>query len=198
MRFPYYARLSKAEQAVYRKSDALVAVPLPRPAELRPLIFDIERALLADDKRAVQRATRSLVDAMIEQLGAPRVVVKVLAVRPGDDDGELHGLYEAEDGRVPELKVWMRTHARKKPVAKKSFVRTVVHEVCHHLDYFVFDLDPSLHTEGFFKRESHLSRQLLVDPAGRLGLAPPPTTPAAPVTTKGAALEAREQLAFRF
>src|SRR4026207_332738 len=66
------------------------------------------------------------------------------------------GLCGARDGEGPELKVWMRTHAKKKPVAKKSFLRTVCHEVCHHLDFFVFDIDPSFHTTGFFRREAAL------------------------------------------
>ena len=168
MRFAYYERLSRKEQAVYRKSDAFVDVAFPNPRDLRVLVPDIERALAADDRKALQAATRALVDAMLLQLQAPPVKTKVLAVRPGDDGGELHGLYEAVEGETPELKVWMRTHAKKKPVAKKSFVRTVVHEVCHHLDYFVFDIDPSFHTSGFFRREAALSRQLLRDPSESL------------------------------
>jgi hypothetical protein len=35
----------------------------------------------------------------------------------------------------------------------------------HHLDYTLLRLPDSFHTEGFFKRESSLFRQLVPDPA---------------------------------
>jgi hypothetical protein len=54
----------------------------------------------------------------------------------------------------------MKTAARGQVVAFKSFIRTVLHDLCHHLDYTYFDLDDSLHTEGFFKRESSLYKQI--------------------------------------
>ena len=174
MRFSYYRALTKAEQGWYRKSDALVEVPLQDAPALRPLLPPIEAALGADDKRAVEAATRALVDALLEQLGAPLVTVKVLAVRPADGDGELHGLYVAEDGKKPVLRVWMRTAAQRRPVAFRTFVRTVLHEVVHHLDFFVARWPHSFHTEGFFKRESHLARQLLGPGKRRPAVEPPP------------------------
>ena len=38
---------------------------------------------------------------------------------------------------------------------------TLLHELCHHLDYHALKLADSLHTEGFFRRESDLFRQLV-------------------------------------
>jgi hypothetical protein len=161
MPFAYYSRLTKKEQASYRKSDAKTTVPLPDPAALRPLAGAIEAALGADEQKRVQTATKIFVDALLTQLTAPPVTTRVLAVRPSDDGEELHGLYVLEDDGTARLRVWMRTAAQRRPVAFRTFVRTVLHEVCHHLDFTVFDLDPSFHTEGFFKRESHLARQVL-------------------------------------
>ena len=43
----------------------------------------------------------------------------------------------------------------------RTFLRTLLHELCHHLDYELLDLADSFHTEGFYKRESSLLRQLL-------------------------------------
>ena len=161
MPFSYYRRLSRADKAIYRRSDALTQVPLPHPLELRPLLPAIERALAADDRRAVERTTERLVALLLAQLKVPPVEVKVLAVRPSNATGELHGLYVAEEGSQAVLRVWMRTAAHHRPVAFRTFVRTVLHEVCHHLDVTLWELVPSFHTEGFFKRESHLARQLL-------------------------------------
>jgi hypothetical protein len=55
----------------------------------------------------------------------------------------------------------MRTAQHKKVVAFRTFLRTILHELCHHLYYEVLDLDDSFHTEGFFKRESSLFRPLI-------------------------------------
>jgi len=58
-------------------------------------------------------------------------------------------------------------------VAFKSFLRTIVHELLHHLDYEHFRLDDSFHTEGFFQRESSVARQLLGEaPAAEEAAAP--------------------------
>lgn len=161
VRFAYYEGLGRAEKSWYRKSDASVEVPIRDARGLRPLLPPVEQALAADDRAAVEKATRALVEALLVRLDAPPVVVKVMAVRPADGDGELHGLYVAEEGKKPVLRVWMRTAAQRRPVAFRTFVRTVLHEVVHHLDFQRERWPHSFHTEGFFKRESHLARQLL-------------------------------------
>ena len=54
------------------------------------------------------------------------------------------------------ITVWMRTAARKDVVAFKTFLRTLIHELCHHLDYELYKMPETFHTEGFYKRESTL------------------------------------------
>jgi hypothetical protein len=39
----------------------------------------------------------------------------------------------------------------------------------HHVDYELLRLEDSFHTEGFFKRESSLFRQLVPEAAGSRG-----------------------------
>jgi hypothetical protein len=46
-------------------------------------------------------------------------------------------------------------------VAFRTFLRTLLHEFCHHLDYTLLGLQDSFHTEGFFRRESGLFSQLV-------------------------------------
>jgi hypothetical protein len=73
----------------------------------------------------------------------------------------LHGLYVPTQGRTPAvITVWMRTAQRRQVVAFRSFLRTLLHEICHHIDYELFLLEESYHTEGFYKRESSLFHQL--------------------------------------
>ena len=77
---------------------------------------------------------------------------------------ELHGLYEPISDKVKqaEISVWMRTAKRKQVVAFKTYMRTLFHELCHHFDYELYKLEDSFHTEGFFKRESSLYKQLVL------------------------------------
>src|SRR5579872_3883122 len=165
MVFAYYKRLSAADKRIYAESDRIERVALPDPARLHPLIPELEAALLADDRLRVQEACRRLAAGMVEQLAIRPVELKVLAVRPSNDYGELHGLYEGVEGRLKTAKIslWMRTAQKKRPVAFRSFLRTFLHEMCHHFDYEHLRLADSFHTEGFYKRESSLFHQLLPD-----------------------------------
>lgn len=165
MRFPYYSRLGRKARAVYRRSDAIREVPLRCDASAtRAALAEVEAGLEHDDRPRVQAATAALVRVLCDDLQVPRVVLRVLARRPSDATAELHGLYEREEGKRPILRVWMRTAAHERPVAFRTFVRVVMHELCHHLDYDKFALDDSMHTHGFFARESSLVAQLLGPP----------------------------------
>jgi hypothetical protein len=159
MPFDYYQRLSKSDQAIYRKSDAIHAVRLPRPSELHGLVGELAHALAEDDRAAVERCAASLTNAITEQLEVEDIQVEVLAVRPQLPDAELHGLYTNDNGA--HIRLWMRTAKKRRVVAFKTFLRTLLHEIGHHLDLTLLSLDDSFHTEGFFKRESSLFHQLV-------------------------------------
>ena len=161
MPFAYYARLSRAQQAVYRKSDGITEVRLSRPADLHPLVGALDVALRTEDRVATQRATDRLIRGLTEALAIPPVKVEVLAARPHAKWGELHGLYTAERGKVPKIQLWMRTAKQKRVVAFRTYMRTLLHEVGHHVDYTLLRLADSFHTEGFYKRESSLFYQLV-------------------------------------
>ena len=92
--------------------------------------------------------------------------------RPSSQTGELHGLYEADEKDHYKVSLWMRTAQRQQVVKFKTFLRTMLHELGHHLDYQKFRLRDSFHTEGFYRRESSLFRQLFADEA-RSRLRPP-------------------------
>jgi hypothetical protein len=159
--FAYYARLTRAQQAIYRKSDAVTEVRLPRPADLHPLVDDLAAALAAEDRSRTQAASQRLVLGLCRKLDMPPARVEVLAARPHAGWGELHGLYTATPGRPPKIQLWMRTARQRRVVAFRTFLRTLLHEVGHHLDYTRLRLRESFHTEGFYKRESSLFHQLV-------------------------------------
>ncbi len=159
-RVSYYRRLSAPEQRTYRKSDAVLTVELPAAPALGPRVSAVRTALDSGKRAAVEAATQSLCDGILASLGVPPVVVRVRSVRPADHGGELHGLYTWEDGKAPLIEVWMRTARNKDVVAFRTFLRTFLHEVCHHLDFTLLGLSDTFHTSGFFRRESSLVRQL--------------------------------------
>lgn len=157
MPFAFYNRLSPARRRTYDRSDAIETVPVGHPAAARTLSVAIEQALAAEQPAPVRAARQQLLDLLTSDLGVPPVRVRVLAVRPNGDWGELHGLYlPAEDSARARIEVWMRTARRQKTVAPRTFLRTLLHELCHHLDYELFGFEETFHTEGFYKRESHL------------------------------------------
>jgi hypothetical protein len=165
MPFAYYARLNRAQQAVYRKSDGITEVRLPRPTELHPLVGALEAALRTEERLDTQRATDRLIRGLTEALAIPPVKVEVLAARPHAKWGELHGLYTAERGRMPKIQLWMRTAKQKRVVAFRTYMRTLLHEVGHHVDFALLRLPDSFHTDGFYKRESSLFYQLVPEAA---------------------------------
>jgi hypothetical protein len=164
MPFSYYARLTRSQQAVYRKSDEIAEVRLPRPAALHPAVSALTAALATEDRAQVQRATERLIRDLTDAFGVPPVQVEVLAARPHAKWGELHGLYTVERGKPPRIQLWMRTAKQRRVVAFRTYLRTLLHEVGHHLDYALLRLRDSYHTQGFYQRESSLFHQLVVEP----------------------------------
>ena len=164
MAFAYYDRLTCAQQRIYRQSDAVTSIPLPGTASLRSIVDHLARALARGNRPEAQAAAGELVAAITAQLSVPPLNVEVLLARPARRWGELHGLYSpARKGRSAGVTLWMRTARQKRVVAFRTFLRTLLHELCHHLDYTHLGLPDSFHTEGFYKRESGLLRQLIGD-----------------------------------
>lgn len=162
MPFAYYDRLTRGQQRVYRQSDGIAAIPIPGAADLRPLVAALQETLESGDPMRTQGAADRLLAEIGRRLQTPPLRTQVLAGRPSRRWGELHGLYHPPgSGGTALVRVWMRTAARHQVVRFRTFLRTLLHELCHHLDYELLRLPDSFHTDGFYKRESSLVRQLL-------------------------------------
>lgn len=163
MPFAYYDNLSADSKRTYRKSDRIARVELPEAARLMPLAAAIAPALEAQSVVRVRDECQALVNELNRQLGTPPVIVKVLERRPMNPDYELQGLYEPDEvtGGTARITVWMRTAKKENVVKFRTFLRTLLHEVCHHLDYELYKLAETFHTEGFYARESALMRDLM-------------------------------------
>lgn len=161
MVFDYYHKLTRAQQRIYRGSDRITLVPLQNAARITPVVAALDVSLRSARRDRTERACQRLAHALADDLNMARLDVTVLSVRPHDSYGELHGQYEPRDGvTAARMTLWMRTARQRRVVAFRTFLRTFLHEFGHHLDYELLRLADSFHTEGFFKRESSLFRQL--------------------------------------
>ena len=115
-------------------------------------------AVLATGRCAdVESRAQRVADGICRALDVARVRVLVRERRPHDARGELHGLYTpAPPPDACEVTLWMFTAKRGQIVASRTFLRTLLHELCHHFDYTWLRLRESLHTQGFYQRESSL------------------------------------------
>lgn len=118
--------------------------------------------LRREDRRLTEARAQTLASTLNSRLQIPGVRIEVLEKRPSNNWGELHGLYTPAEGNgPPKVTLWMRTAKRQQIVAFRTFLRTLVHELCHHFDYELLHLQESFHTEGFYKRESSVLYRLL-------------------------------------
>lgn len=162
MPFAYYKKLTRKQQRIYDQSDAVAYIKLSHIEPILQLTSELAMQLPDGQRLPVQRLCQRICDAITTDLGVDKVKIKVLSSRPANDAYELHGFYmPAYSDTGHAITVYMRTATRKQVVAFKSFLRTLLHEICHHLDYEYLKLQESYHTEGFYKRESSLFHQIV-------------------------------------
>lgn len=177
-RLAFYRRLGAEQKREYDRSDSRTTLPLRPAASLGEAANAVVASLATASPRVVRGAAQRLVDEICASLAAhsrrrpacpPRV--KVLRTRPRVARAEFHGLYTRFENGESEIRVWMLTAAHGQVVKARTFLRTLLHEVCHHVDMTLLDLPNSLHTLGFHARESSLLHALegsgAVIPGGR-------------------------------
>ena len=99
----------------------------------------------------------------------PKCSIRVLAARPlrvrETYSTELFGDYHPD---TMLIRVWMRTAVRKEVTSFGTFMSTLCHEFCHHLDFKKFGLADSWHTRGFYERAAALYHHARGTPQKRL------------------------------
>ncbi len=161
-KFAYYKKLPAGQKRIYDKSDAIDQVEIPEAVRFYKVIADLQKALAADSLPHTKQAAERLVGGLCEVFKVPKLNVRVLGKRPCSSKSELHGLYEISQDKSTTITVWMKTAKKKNVVKFRTFLRTLIHEFLHHMDYLYFRLGNSYHTHGFYKRESSIIRQLEV------------------------------------
>jgi hypothetical protein len=80
------------------------------------------------------------------------LAARPLRVREGWST-ELFGDYAPE---TMLIRVWMKTAVRKEVTSFGTFLSTLCHEFCHHLDFHKFKFPDSWQTRGFYERTAVL------------------------------------------
>ena len=153
----------KALLAKFIESDRLANLELPTDDRLRALAQSIEslmerESLEGEARAAVQSACGEFMSVAADFYGVPRPTVRALAARPirvreGGWATELFGDYTPGTGAI---RIWTRTAIRKKATSPGTFLSTLCHEFCHHLDCQRLGFRQSPHTRGFYERTAAL------------------------------------------
>ena len=121
----------------------------------------------------VRHACGELLAELSKFYEVPECGIRVLASRPlrvrETWTSELFGDYSPD---TMLIRVWMRTAIRKEVTSFGTFLSTLCHEFCHHLDFHKFRFPDSWHTRGFYERAGALYHCARGTPPKRLFWAP--------------------------
>ena len=158
----------KANRAGFLESDRIRTLGLPQDGQLVAIAKSLELAMKATSAD-VRRACAQFLDAASEFYEVPACGIRVLAARPlrvrEHWTTELFGDYAPE---TMLIRVWMRTAVRKEITSFGTFLSTLCHEFCHHLDYQKSGFRDSWHTRGFYDRAAALYHHARGTPTKRL------------------------------
>jgi hypothetical protein len=154
----------------FRESDALRVLDLPSDSEFPQLARTIESAMQESGCAGVARMCAAFLGAAASFYGVRAPEVRALAARPlrvreGGWQTELFGDYSLNDARI---RIWTRTAVRKQVTSFGTFLSTLCHEFCHHLDCQKFGFSGSPHTRGFYERAALLYHHARGTPPKRL------------------------------
>ena len=159
----------KANRAGFLESDRMGTLALPQDDRLTSIAKSMESAMKDAASADVRRLCAQFLSAASEFYQVPNCTIRVLAARPRRvrERGtiELFGDYDPESSII---RVWMRTAVRKEVTSFGTFVSTLCHEFCHHLDFQKFGFKDSWHTRGFYERAAALYHHARVTPLKKL------------------------------
>jgi len=159
----------KANRAAFLESDRIRTLDLPQDGCLLPIAKCIDSAMKNRTSADASRACAEFLNAASGFYKVPACGIRVLAARPlrvrESWSTELFGDYTQE---TMMIRVWMRTAVRKEVTSFGTFLSTLCHEFCHHLDFQKFGFPDSWHTRGFYERAAALYHNARGTPPKRL------------------------------
>ena len=159
----------KSNLAGFRESDRVTTLALPHDGSLHELAQSIEAAMRTERIANVRAACSEFLKTASKFYKVEDCGIRVLTARPlkvrEHWTTELFGDYDPDSLAI---RVWMRTAVRKEMTSFGTFLSTLCHEFCHHLDFQKFGFADSWHTRGFFERAAALYHHARGTPPKRL------------------------------
>jgi hypothetical protein len=129
----------KSNRAQFLESDQMKTLDLPKNGRLPSITKSIESAMKDGKGSDVRNTCADFLATASAVYEVPTCGICVLAARPlrTRELGtfELFGDYDPE---TSVIRVWMRTAVRKEVTSFGTFLSTLCHEFCHHLDFKKF------------------------------------------------------------
>ena len=153
----------------FLESDRIRTLDLPQDGRLPAIAKSIESAMKTGKSADVRRACAEFLAETSGFYGTPICGVRVLAAWPlrvrENWTTELFGDYKPE---TMLIRLWIWTAVRKEITSFGTFLSTLCHEFCHHLDYQHFGFRDSWHTRAFYERTAALYHHARGTPPKRL------------------------------
>jgi hypothetical protein len=153
----------------FTESDELITLPLPADDGFIRIAGSIEAAMKAGKPAKVLEASEEFLNTASHFYQVRKCGLRVLAARPlrvrEYSTLELFGDYHPD---TILIRVWMRTAVHKRVTSFGTFLSTLCHEFCHHLDFHKFRFPDSWHTRGFYERTAALYHHAKGTPRKRL------------------------------
>jgi hypothetical protein len=147
----------KKSRAEFVESDRTGTLALPRDEALLQIAQTIESAMTAGSAPGVKSASMKFLNICSDFYEVRNCRLRVLAARPlrvrESWTSELFGDYSPD---TMLIRLWMRTAVKREITSYGTFLSTLCHEFCHHLDFQRFGFSDSWHTRGFYERAAAL------------------------------------------
>ena len=156
---------SRAAERAYERSNLILQLDYVPSNEAK----DLTSQLLAVDPPLRGRLSQDLIDRLVLELKVPEVRVTFLD-RPqkhNRKDGRLTYKEYAHYDPEGSITIYNKTAVRKKHLASKAYLDTLIHEFLHHLDYELLKLSHTYHTKGFYSRLGDMLAKLRNLPPGQ-------------------------------
>jgi len=154
----------------YDRSDAMRILDLlPPPEPARSQALKIKAALAAEKQKELQAACKELLETLAAAYNIAPPTIKILATRPRKvTESWVYETFGDYDPETTQIRLWMRTAIQKKATSYGTFLSTLCHEFCHHLDMVSLDLPETFHTRGFYERTAYLYHHIQNTPIRRI------------------------------
>lgn len=162
---------SKAREG-FMESDRIKTLELPENARLVKVAKQIESAMQTGRTMEVRAACIEFLAQASSHYRVPQCGIRVLAARPLQGREWMVELFGDYDPNSMLIRLWMRTAIRKEVTSFGTFLSTLCHEFCHHLDYHKFKFSDTWHTRGFYERAAVLYHHARGTPYKQLFWAP--------------------------